>query len=126
RSSTPTSTTSRSRFGIRTSSTTARQQLPVARRRAAHADEPRAGPEAVRHARDHGHAGLRLERCDDLERPESAARYEQRIRIGRRRAHARTELDQVVLRDLVDVRHRLDAETLDDERLEAVLDQERM
>src|SRR5688572_26518524 len=52
------------------------EQRAVARRCAAQADEPRARPQAVRHARDDRDTGARLDGRNELERPESAARDE--------------------------------------------------
>src|SRR5215470_12967884 len=61
-----------------------RQQLSVARRRTAHADEPSPGPQAVRHARNDGNADAFFERRNQLESPESTTGDEHGIRFGRR------------------------------------------
>src|SRR5690606_26259231 len=102
-----------------------RQQAAVPGRRAVEPDEAGPGPEPVRHARDHRHTGARLEGSDQLERTETAARYEQRVGLRCARKDAGAELEQIVLRHVVDFHDGFDAHAGDDERLEAVLDQKR-
>ena len=73
------------------------KQPSIARRRAAQPDQPRTGPQAVRHARDDGDAGAGLEWRNDLECSKTAAGQQQRVGRRRRIAYSHTELDEIVL-----------------------------
>ena len=86
------------------------QQRSKARRAPAQPQQPNARPQRMRRAGYRRNMSLLLQRRQDLERPQAAARYQNRVRFRLRFAHAYAKFQQTVLRHSVHVFHFLDAQ----------------
>src|SRR5512139_352773 len=103
----------------------ARDQLSVVRVLDVQAKQAHAGPEGVRSARHDRHVAGLLERRDDVERAQAAARDEQRVRLARAPEDVGAELLQGCRRHLAGIADRLEAEALQGDDLESMFVEKR-